>query len=250
MSLRTILLELWLRLSTRTVPCTRRRTRPLGSALRVVHHGARLRAGGTIPDVLAWPAGAVRRRTVQRWRGPSSPRRCSPSRPPGRSLNAWPSTPRFRRLCGWEPGRGGPRRGNLLACLQAPSLTAPCRAVYTRRSSTRPCEIIWSVTSRAIRRQLKGARNQRRSRRNRPPRNGGAVVRARASNGPKASRRLERQLRMTLSEMLDDLPRAPDVGVKQGAKGHRESWSGYKLHIGRGRWRHCAQLPPDLGVAA
>ena len=48
---------------------------------------------------------------------------------------------------------------------------------------------------------------------------------------PKASRRLERQLRMTLKEMLDDLPRAPDVGVKQGAKGHRESWSGYKLHI-------------------
>ena len=31
--------------------------------------------------------------------------------------------------------------------------------------------------------------------------------------------------------MLDDLPRAADVGVKQGAKGHRESWSGYKLHI-------------------
>ena len=34
---------------------------------------------------------------------------------------------------------------------------------------------------------------------------------------------------MTLKEMLDDLPRAADVGVKQGAKGHRESWSGYKL---------------------
>ena len=48
---------------------------------------------------------------------------------------------------------------------------------------------------------------------------------------PKVPRRLERQLRMTLSEMLDDLPRAADVGVKQGAKGHRESWRGYKLHI-------------------
>ena len=48
---------------------------------------------------------------------------------------------------------------------------------------------------------------------------------------PKASRRLERQLRMTPAEMLDELPRACDVGVKQGAKGHRESWVGYKLHI-------------------
>ena len=36
---------------------------------------------------------------------------------------------------------------------------------------------------------------------------------------------------MTLPEMLDDLPRAPDVGVKQGANGYQESWSGYKLHI-------------------
>ena len=43
--------------------------------------------------------------------------------------------------------------------------------------------------------------------------------------------RLERQLRMTLPEMLDDLPRAPDVGVKRGAKGYQASWSGYKLHI-------------------
>ena len=48
---------------------------------------------------------------------------------------------------------------------------------------------------------------------------------------PKVPRRLERQLHMTLAEMLDDLPRAPDVGVKQGAKGYQESWSGYKLHI-------------------
>ena len=36
---------------------------------------------------------------------------------------------------------------------------------------------------------------------------------------------------MTLPEMLDDLPRAPDVGVKRGAKGYQASWSGYKLHI-------------------
>ena len=37
---------------------------------------------------------------------------------------------------------------------------------------------------------------------------------------------------MTLSEMLERSATSPaDVGVKQGAKGHRESWSGYKLHI-------------------
>ena len=48
---------------------------------------------------------------------------------------------------------------------------------------------------------------------------------------PKQRRRLERQPEMTLPEMLEDLPRACDVGVKQSAKGHRESWVGYKLHL-------------------
>ncbi len=48
---------------------------------------------------------------------------------------------------------------------------------------------------------------------------------------PKQPRRLQRQPLMTLSEMLADLPRDPDVGVKQNAKGHHESWVGYKLHI-------------------
>ncbi len=31
--------------------------------------------------------------------------------------------------------------------------------------------------------------------------------------------------------MLADLPRHCDVGVKRNAKGHQESWIGYKLHI-------------------
>jgi len=44
-------------------------------------------------------------------------------------------------------------------------------------------------------------------------------------------RRIERQLGMTLAKMLDDLPRHCDVGTKRNAKGHRESWIGYKLHI-------------------
>ena len=43
----------------------------------------------------------------------------------------------------------------------------------------------------------------------------------------KTPRRLACQPNMTLKEMLDDLPRAPDVGVK----GYQASWSGYKLHI-------------------
>ena len=60
---------------------------------------------------------------------------------------------------------------------------------------------------------------------------------------------VERQGSMTLEELLEDLPKACDNGVKRNAKGHQESWTGHKLHIdlidgGYG------ELPADLGVAA
>jgi hypothetical protein len=43
--------------------------------------------------------------------------------------------------------------------------------------------------------------------------------------------RLERQSTMSLADMLDDLPKACNVGTKQNSKGKKESWIGYKLHI-------------------
>ena len=45
--------------------------------------------------------------------------------------------------------------------------------------------------------------------------------------------RLERQLRggMSVAEMVAELPNACDVGTKRNAKGHMESWKGYKLHV-------------------
>lgn len=43
--------------------------------------------------------------------------------------------------------------------------------------------------------------------------------------------RLQRQLTMTLEEMLNDLPKACTIGSKLNSKGHAEHWIGYKLHI-------------------
>ena len=42
-----------------------------------------------------------------------------------------------------------------------------------------------------------------------------------------AAVRLERQLTMSLPQMLADLPRACDVGTKRNAKGHTTSWIVY-----------------------
>jgi hypothetical protein len=43
--------------------------------------------------------------------------------------------------------------------------------------------------------------------------------------------RLEQQKKMTLEEMLADLPYNCDVGTKKNSKGYKESWIGYKFHI-------------------
>ena len=47
----------------------------------------------------------------------------------------------------------------------------------------------------------------------------------------KRPRRLQRQLRMDREAMLDELPKAPTVGLRKNAKGFVETWRGYKLHV-------------------
>ncbi|MDE0079975.1 MAG: transposase [Gemmatimonadota bacterium] len=48
---------------------------------------------------------------------------------------------------------------------------------------------------------------------------------------PKELSRLQRQGAMTLDEMLEELPKGCDIGVKSTGKGYLERWTGYKLHL-------------------
>ena len=48
---------------------------------------------------------------------------------------------------------------------------------------------------------------------------------------PKEPRRLQLQPHQSLPQMLAELPQVCNVGTKRNAKGHQESWIGYKLHI-------------------
>jgi len=43
--------------------------------------------------------------------------------------------------------------------------------------------------------------------------------------------RIDKQLNMTLEEMLQDLPQYCDVGAKKDSKGNTRYWVGYKLHL-------------------
>ena len=47
----------------------------------------------------------------------------------------------------------------------------------------------------------------------------------------KVPTRLERQLTMSLQEMMADLPKHCDIGTKKDSKGFKKSWKGYKFHI-------------------
>jgi hypothetical protein len=48
---------------------------------------------------------------------------------------------------------------------------------------------------------------------------------------PEEMTRIERQQKMTLAEMLADLPRDCAVGCKTNSQGRKETWRGYKLHL-------------------
>lgn len=57
--------------------------------------------------------------------------------------------------------------------------------------------------------------------------------RSKNSKSPEQMTRLERQCsgKMTLDQMLAELPRACDVGCKTNSKGNKYFWIGYKLHL-------------------
>jgi hypothetical protein len=62
-----------------------------------------------------------------------------------------------------------------------------------------------------------------------------AVKRRRPKHGEeriKPLTRIEKQASgMSLTDMLNDLPKACDVGTKKNSKGYKVSWTGYKLHF-------------------
>ena len=135
----------------------------------------------------------------------------------------------LRRLCGWErPG-------------QVPDASTFSRAFAGFARSELPSRVHAALIKRTHQDRLVGhisrdataieAREkpvklavppQPKRQRGRPKK--GEVV----ENEP---RRLERQATMSLAEMLNDLPTHCAVGTKRNAKGHKESWIGYKLHL-------------------
>ena len=130
----------------------------------------------------------------------------------------------LRRLCGWEAAGG------------VPSEATFSRAFAEFAASDLPGRLHEALLDRTLKGHLAGHVSRDSTaiggRESPAPKPDGPVETgsAQASYG-RRSRALERQASMTLEQMLEDLPKVCDIGVKRNAKGHQESWTGYKLHI-------------------
>ena len=132
----------------------------------------------------------------------------------------------LRRLCGWT--RAG----------AVPSEATFSRAFAAFAASGLPERLHAALVAKTLGRRLVGhisrdataiPARERATPKPPPPKRKRGRPRKGEERPPR--RRLERQQAMTLAEMLADLPRACDVGTKRNAKGYKESWTGYKLHI-------------------
>lgn len=137
----------------------------------------------------------------------------------------------LRRLCGWESVRQVPGESTFSrAFCEFAHGALPSRTHETLIKATHKDRLVGHISrdATAIEAREKPARSAPagkapRRKRGRPKKGEAAPA--------KEPRRLQRQVSMTLAEMLADLPTACAVGTKRNAKGHTTSWIGYKLHI-------------------
>jgi len=134
----------------------------------------------------------------------------------------------LRRLCGWHRVRAVPSEATFSrAFTEFSASELPSRmhealivASYKGRLIGHVSRDATAIEAREKPVKVKAAKRCRRKRR---PQKG--------EPGWETVRRLERQPAMTLSEMLADLPKHCAVGVKPDAKGYKNAWTGYKLHL-------------------
>jgi hypothetical protein len=146
-------------------------------------------------------------------------------------LDRLESDPTIRRLCGWERREDVPSESTFSRAFdEFAQSRLPERVHEALIEQHLGDQIVGHISrdSTAISAREKPARKpvaeEKRTKKRGRPKKG--------EEQPKEPTRLEKQMAgQTLPEMLDDLPRACNVGCKRNSKGHASSWTGYKLHI-------------------
>jgi len=144
--------------------------------------------------------------------------------------------PAFRRICGWEKVNKIPSESTFsraFAEFSKSQLPEKVHEALIKKNYQEQGQIVGHISRdgteiearekpvKKIKEETKVENKQKRKRGR--PKKGEKVV--------KEPTRLEHQGKMTLEEMLGDLPKECDIGCKKNSKGHTETWIGYKLHI-------------------
>lgn len=146
----------------------------------------------------------------------------------------------LRRLCGWQRAGEVPGESTFSrAFAEFAGSALPSRLHDALIEETRADRLVGHISrdSTAIEAREKPATSAGPKPPAQPERKRGPLLRvlSRPRKGEERPveppRRIERQRGMTVPAMLKDPPRHRDAGTKRNAKGHRESWIGYKLHI-------------------
>jgi hypothetical protein len=122
----------------------------------------------------------------------------------------------LRRICGWERPSGVPSEATFSRAF----------AEFTAREL--PARVHEAVIEQYQRPRLIGHISRDATAINAREKAAKKVKVAKVKGEPT---RLQRQQKMTLAEMLADLPCVCDCGTKRNSKGHPSYWVGYKLHL-------------------
>ena len=138
------------------------------------------------------------------------------------------SDPTLRRLCGFQRAQDVPSEATFSrAFAEFADSNLPIRLHAALVESAFADHIIGHVardaTAIEAREKPQHVEPAKRCRRKQKPKRG--------EPGWEELNRLDRQREMTLEEMLADLPRHCAVGIKIDAKGRKQRWTGYKLHL-------------------
>lgn len=136
----------------------------------------------------------------------------------------------LRRLCGWERWKLVPSESTFsraFAELAKTKLVEQVHAAIIEKHEKPRLVGHISRDSTAIEARERGVKREKKTtlpkkRRGRPKKGEERI---------KPVTRLERQQKMTLEEMLNDLPKECDCSTKVNSKGHPQYWAGYKLHV-------------------
>ena len=149
----------------------------------------------------------------------------------------------LRRLCGWESRRGLPSESTFSRAFAEFAVSSlPARTHEALIQKTHKNRLVGHISRDATAIEARERPVKRSSSAScgsaplkapksppAPPRKRGRPKKGEAA--AKKETRLKRQAGQTLADMLADLPKACNTGIKRNAKGHNVSWTGYKLHI-------------------